>query len=474
MNLIWFRNDLRVHDNLALIQAMANGACKAIYMPTPKQWASHDVGDIKIAFIQAHINELSDSLAKLGVRLDVLNTDDFDTQISTLNSYCREHKITQVFANSEPELNEVIRDRKAQQQVDVGFNIYESDVIVAKGTVRAQHGEMFKVFTPFKKTWIRQAAVQQYVPYSVPNAVGESLFSQEQSTSQHNFTDNQHAKKIVKKWPLASRVREQQLALFFEDKHENYHDTRDFPAQKGTSGLSAYLAIGAISANEVMAHLLQHSPRIFDDMKANSFAWLNELVWRDFYRHLQYHYPQLAKGECFQPRYQNLPWHNNQDNFEAWCNGNTGYPLVDAAMRQLNTTGWMHNRLRMVVASFLTKHLLIDWHWGESYFMQKLIDGDFSANNGGWQWAASTGCDAQPYFRVFNPIRQSERFDPDGEFIRMYLPELKDVPIKSLHFPHKYLEDNRLTQCYVKPLVDHKTARLRALAFYKDHIDQIE
>ena len=468
MNLMWFRNDLRVHDNLALTQAMSNGPCKAIFMSTSAQWEKHDVGAIKIAFIEAHINELSDSLAQLGVRLDVIETEDFNGQISTLSSYCQEHSINQIFANSEPELNEVNRDRKVQQG-DISFNLYESDVIVAKGTVRALHGEMFKVFTPFKKAWLRQASVQQYVPYARPNAVEIPLLNQ---APQPSFTNNQQAKDIVKKWPLASQVREQQLARFFEDKHDAYHDVRDFPAQKGTSGLSAYLAIGAISVNEVMAQLLQHSPLIFNDMKANAFAWLNELVWRDFYRHLQYHFPQLAKGECFQPRYQHLPWHNNQDNFDAWCTGNTGYPLVDAAMRQLNATGWMHNRLRMVVASFLTKHLLIDWHWGERYFMQQLIDGDYSANNGGWQWAASTGCDAQPYFRVFNPIRQSERFDPDGEFIRMYLPELENVPLKSLHFPHKYLNEQQLSGVYCKPLVDHKTARLRALAFYKDNVRQ--
>jgi len=469
MNLIWFRNDLRIHDNLALVQAMSNGPCKALFMSTLTQWKKHDVGAAKLAFIQAHINELSDNLALLGVRLDVIEADDFNGQISTLNNYCEEHGITQIFANGEPELNEVSRDRKIQQGL-IRFNLYESDVIVAKGTVRALHGEMFKVFTPFKKAWLRQASVQQYVPYSVPNAVNQPLSTE---IVRPCFTDDEVAKKIAKKWPLASRIREQCLALFFEDKHDHYHSVRDFPAQKGTSGLSAYLAIGAISVNEVMAHLLQHSPQIFNDMKANTFAWLNELVWRDFYRHLQYHFPQLAKGECFQPRYQDLPWHNNQDNFDAWCTGNTGYPLVDAAMKQLNTTGWMHNRLRMVVASFLTKHLLIDWHWGERYFMQQLIDGDYSANNGGWQWAASTGCDAQPYFRVFNPIRQSERFDPDGEFIRMYLPELEGVPAKLIHFPHKYLEDRQLN-VYVKPLVDHKTARLRALAFYKDHVAQVE
>jgi deoxyribodipyrimidine photo-lyase len=176
--------------------------------------------------------------------------------------------------------------------------------------------------------------------------------------------------------------------------------------------------------------------------------------------------PRLCKHQCFNEKYQDINWRFHQGHFTAWCEGKTGYPLVDAAMRQLNQTGWMHNRLRMVVASFLTKHLLIDWRLGEQYFMQHLIDGDLASNNGGWQWASSTGCDAQPYFRIFNPITQSERFDPKGTFIRKYIPELGKIPDKQIHFPHKYIKENRLS-VYWKPIVEHKQARLDALAFYK-------
>lgn len=463
---MWFRNDLRVHDNLALLDAMASGPCKAIFISTPKQWEKHDVGSVKIAFIQAHLNELADNLAALGVCLEVIEGDDFNGQISTLTAYCRQHNISQIFANTEPELNEVLRDQKLLNS-ELNLALYESDVIVAKGSVLTLNDAMFKVFTPFKKAWLRLASVQQHVAYGIPVAISPPV---QALTCQ--LTDDETALRIVKKWPLASLVRGQLLNEFFENKHDDYHLTRDFPAQKGTSGFSAYLAIGAISVKEILHHLLHHQPRIFEDMKNPKFSWLNELVWRDFYRHIQYHYPQLAKGGCFQERYAKLPWLNTSKHFEAWCAGQTGYPLVDAAMRQLNTTGWMHNRLRMVVASFLTKHLLIDWRWGERYFMERLIDGDFSSNNGGWQWAASTGCDAQPYFRVFNPLRQSERFDPQGDFIRMYLPELENVPLKSLHFPHQYLSDHQLESNYCQPLVDHKTARLQALAFYKDNVVQ--
>lgn len=459
---MWFRNDLRIHDNLALIDAMASGSCKAIFITTPNQWEKHDVGRVKIAFIQAHLNELAESLAALGVCLDVIEGHDFDSQISILTAYCRQHHISQVFANSEPEFNEVRRDQQLTNS-ELNLALYESDVIVAKGSVRTLNDAMFKVFTPFKKAWLRLASVQQHVAYGMPASISIPM-----QASTYQLTDDETAIRIVNKWPLASLIRGHLLSEFFENKHDDYHLTRDFPALKGTSGLSAYLAVGAISVREVLQHLLHHHPLIFDDMTNPKFSWLNELVWRDFYRHIQYHFPRLAKGECFQARYEKLPWLNTPKHFKAWREGQTGYPIVDAAMRQLNTTGWMHNRLRMVVASFLTKHLLIDWRWGERYFMQHLIDGDFSANNGGWQWAASTGCDAQPYFRIFNPLRQSERFDPNGDFIRMYLPELENVPLKSLHFPHKYLSEHQMKDIYCEPLVEHKVARLQALAFYKD------
>lgn len=207
---------------------------------------------------------------------------------------------------------------------------------------------------------------------------------------------------------------------------------------------------------------------VLSSSKSNVFTWVNELVWREFYRHLIVAYPKLNKYQNFNEKYDPVQWRSADADFTAWCQGKTGYPLVDAAMRQLLQTGWMHNRLRMVVASFLTKHLLIDWRKGERFFMQHLIDGDLASNNGGWQWAASTGCDAQPYFRIFNPITQSERFDPEGEFIRKYIPELTSVPNKHIHFPHAYLalqgsEKNK----YWPAIVDHKAARQRALDAFK-------
>ena len=256
------------------------------------------------------------------------------------------------------------------------------------------------------------------------------------------------------------------LPNFIQQKLALYNDQRDIPSIKGTSGLSPYLAIGAISPRYLLFVVLNQYPDLLTASDSPKFSWVNELIWREFYRNLLFHFPELCKHESFKDKYRLTAWYNNSSHFTAWCEGRTGYPIVDAAMRQLNQTGWMHNRLRMVVASFLTKHLLIDWRWGEQYFMEHLIDGDLAANNGGWQWAASTGCDAQPYFRIFNPTRQSERFDPKGHFIRKYLPELKEIPDKEIHSPHSFIEKSSV-DIYWPTIVEHKEARLMALDFYK-------
>jgi deoxyribodipyrimidine photo-lyase len=292
-------------------------------------------------------------------------------------------------------------------------------------------------------------------------------------TSVTNGSDNENKPKgeqetegLSAQWPLAPDFEQHALPLFFQNKIANYASVRDIPSIKGTSGLSPYLSAGVISPRYILRVLLTKFPDILLAEDSAEFSWLNEIIWREFYRHLMFHEPRLCKNQCFNTKYQNLHWINNEQLFKQWCEGKTGYPLVDAAMRQLNQTGWMHNRLRMVVASFLTKHLLLDWRLGEKYFMQNLIDGDLASNNGGWQWAASTGCDAQPYFRIFNPIRQSERFDPKGDFIRKYLTELENIPNKHIHFPHKYIKDNNLN-IYWPAIVEHKEARLNTLAFYK-------
>ena len=256
------------------------------------------------------------------------------------------------------------------------------------------------------------------------------------------------------------------LDKFCEQSVENYLAFRDIMSIKGTSQLSAYLTVGILSPRQCLLNLLSKHPNLLHFSQSGAYGWFSQLVWREFYRHLLVAYPKLSKNLPFIDWTRRIIWRNNEADFLAWQKGLTGFPIVDAAMRQLNSTGWMHNRLRLITASFLVKDLLIDWRQGESFFMSQLIDGDLAANNGGWQWSASTGTDAAPYFRIFNPTTQGERFDPQGKFIRQYLPELADVPDKFIHQPHKWAEQQHLNLDYPKPIVDHKQARLQTLTAF--------
>lgn len=479
--ILWFRNDLRIHDNPALLYFIEqrkknNVSGHAIFFITKKQWQEHNLADIKIDLILRHVAFLKSQLTTLGIFLQVIEVNDFKEQISFINDSLKQAPTVNIIANSEVEWNEHQRDLTLIKN-KVLLTLFEADVIVPKGKVLNQSGAMFKVFTPFKKAWlsyVKKFGFQYINKQTVSDIFNENQSSEKQhlhnqklenqeftSVNIENYLNNKSAN-----WPLSDQVEKNVIPNFIADKLDDYQEYRDFPSIKGTSGLSPYLAIGAISPRYLLTLLINNNPDILNSYDNKSFTWLNEIIWREFYRHLLHHFPKLSKHNSFNEKYQNVQWQNNEAFFEAWCNAKTGYPIVDAAMRQLNQTGWMHNRLRMIVASFLTKHLLVDWRWGEKYFMENLIDGDLAANNGGWQWAASTGCDAQPYFRIFNPIRQSERFDPDGTFIRKYLPELANIPAKEIHFPHTYLAKNNLT-CYWPAIVEHKKARELALTFYK-------
>ena len=459
--LLWFRNDLRTHDNPALnfflseVSAQkvssSDAPCKAVFFISEKQWRKHHWSPIKIDLIKRHAYSLVAELAQLNIELEIIEVPDFSAQITYLTDYCASNNISRVIANSEVEINEHQRD-KSCIKLGIPLKLFEADVIVPKGKVLNKSGEMYKVFTPFKKSWLTY--------------VKENGFEYLGRTETQNSVEPSDSNALSNHWPLASMIENQVLPNFIQQKLALYNDQRDIPSIKGTSGLSPYLAIGAISPRYLLFVVLNHYPDLLTASDSPKFSWVNELIWREFYRNLLFHFPELCKNQCFKEKYRSIAWHNNLPYFKAWCEGRTGYPLVDAAMRQLNQTGWMHNRLRMVVASFLTKHLLIDWRWGEQYFMEHLIDGDLASNNGGWQWAASTGCDSQPYFRIFNPTRQSERFDPKGDFIRKYLPELKEIPDKEIHAPHRFIAKSNL-DIYWPTIVEHKEARLMALDFYK-------
>ncbi|WP_060980879.1 deoxyribodipyrimidine photo-lyase [Vibrio splendidus] len=479
-NILWIRRDLRIHDNPALVAAVENGVSIAVFISTPQQWQQHHLAPIKADFIYRHLKQLESQLAEFGISLLHLKASDFDDQAQQLIELYEQLDAKCVYANSEPEVDEQARDQKLIS-CGVNLQISDCDVMLPLGNVLNKQGEMFKVFTPFKNAWLKEVQLKGIICSPAPIVPAKLQQTQLQQTQrpQLQLPDDLKASRISadydfdfprvdsSRWPLSQDVLGNVIPNFLANKVNDYSRLRDIPSVKGTSGLSPYLAIGAVSPRWLAIQLIQQQPDLLFDTQLPAFSWLNELIWRDFYKHLMFHHPKLVKGANFQQKYNGLDWYPDHASFKAWCEGRTGYPLVDAAMRQLLETGWMHNRLRMVVASFLTKHLLIDWRWGERFFMSHLIDGDFSANNGGWQWASSTGCDAQPYFRIFNPITQSEKFDPKGIFIRKYIPELQNIPDKHVHFPHDFIAKNGIDSEYWHPIVEHKEARLRALAFFK-------
>jgi deoxyribodipyrimidine photo-lyase len=455
-HLLWFRSDLRVQDNPALYHAMQHAkSIVAVYIHCPGQDLLHDRGARQLRFIDANLQQLKQTLQGYQIELHMLQCNLYSEVADLLNRFIHQQKISALFANSESGVNEDSRDRDVRDHIDIPFYRLNGDCILAPGSVLTQKDEMFKVFTAFRNAWIKQIQWQ-----------GFSLAQVEQSMTAQNEVEQNSEQDP--QWPAGEKAALNRLNHFCQQHLIDYAKQRDFPIQDKSSKLSPYLAIGVISAKQCMQAIESTLGYLPLSPGETGFAWLNELVWRDFYRHLMMAYPAVSKHSCFKTHMNHLLWRQDEDNFLNWCKGKTGYPIIDAAMRCLNQTGWMHNRLRMIVASFLTKDLQIDWRRGEQYFMQQLIDGDFASNNGGWQWAAGTGADAAPYFRIFNPTRQGEKFDKQGEFIKLWVEELKDVPEQYIHKPQVWFKLQNIQSSYPQPVVDHNLACKQTLLRYQN------
>ncbi len=458
-HLVWFRTDLRVADNPALYEAAADGAeVEAVYVDCPGQWQEHGKSAIQRDFQSRNLQALNEQLAQLGIPLTVLTVDTFAEVPDLLARWLEQHSFDALYANREVGIDERRRDKAVQQALSIPCRVYNGDCVVDHGSLTTRGGDMYKVFTPFAKSWLASLRASGYRLLPVPAAPGEPLSCVPVSLEGERVPSDD--------WPAGEAAAAERLTQFCQRSLRDYGERRDFPAEDGTSSLSPYLALGILSPNQCLAAIEAELEQLPFSRGEPGFVWLNELIWREFYRHLLVAFPRLSMGRAFKPDTEALQWGRDDDGFRAWCEGQTGYPIVDAAMRCLKQTGWMHNRLRMIVASFLTKDLHIDWRRGEAWFMSCLIDGELAANNGGWQWAAGTGADAAPYFRVFNPTTQGERFDADGDFIRRWLPELAGVPARHIHSPHDWLDNHNPGHGYPKPIVDHKRARLHAIAMF--------
>jgi len=466
-SLVWFRRDLRDYDHAALYHAFkySEQVYCAFVFDTDILDHLTDKADRRVEFIWESVRELKAALQAKGGDLITLHGSAQQEIVQLANSL----QVQAVFTNHDYEPSAIARDANVAAQLqtlNIVFHHYKDHVIFEKDEVLTLAGKPYGVFTPYKNMWLKTINDFYIKPYPV-DAYGHKLAKPDsnelQSLEGISFKRTNLASMRLPTGMTGG------LSLFndFKGRMHRYKDTRDFPAIKGVSYLSVHLRFGTVSIRHLVREALQEA-------NAGAQTWLSELIWRDFYVQILHHHPRVASGNAYKSEYESLSFPNDKVLFQAWCDGKTGYPLIDAAMRQLNSTGFMHNRLRMVAASFLVKDLLIDWRLGERYFAEKLIDFDLSANNGGWQWAASTGCDAQPWFRIFNPITQSERFDGSGKFIRKYIPELAKCNDKEIHtpwlIPTQRLQDLNLIigKDYPAPTVDHAIQRNITLNLYKN------
>jgi deoxyribodipyrimidine photo-lyase len=467
-SLVWLRRDLRVFDHVALHQALlASDKVYCVFIYDTTILASLPRQDRRVDFIHASIAEVADELAQLGGHLIVRQAD----PASEIPRLAAELGVQAVFCNHDYEPQAIARDATVERALAADgrkFHSYKDQVIFERSEVLSQTGSVFSVFTPYKNAWLKKLAADPSVlapyhiePHAAALAAAPSPAPVLPTLAELGFEASNLAGLHIPTGMSGA-------AQLFEDflpRVVDYNVARDFPAVKGPSYLSIHFRFGTLSVRHLVRTILDLQERGAGGEGAA--VWLSELIWRDFYAMILFHNPHVVGG-AYKPAYDAIQWETGAEAdqlFAAWCEGRTGYPLVDAAMLQLNQTGYMHNRLRMVTACFLIKDLGIDWRRGEEYFALHLNDFDLASNNGGWQWASSSGCDAQPYFRIFNPVTQSQKFDAQGKFIRRYLPQLKQLSDKEIHAP--WLAPRMLRLDYPDPIVMHDEARMETLARYE-------
>ena len=464
--LVWFRRDLRDFDHAALYHALKNSKqvfCVFVF-DTEILDLLENKQDRRVEFIWESIRELKSTLQTSGGDLIVKH----GMARAVIPALALQANIHAVFTNRDYEPHAVERDAEVAAKLakhNIAFHDFKDQVIFEKDEVLSLSNKPYSVFSHYRNTSLKKLDDFYLKPYPVDCYIQH--LAKLTPTELISLEAMGFARTNLSEMRLPTGMSGgKQLFEDFETRMHQYKDARNFPAVKGVSYLSVHLRFGTVS----IRHLARQAK---DHANAGAESWLNELIWRDFYFQILYHNPQVASGKAFKAEFEQIAFPNNTELFKAWCEGNTGYPLIDAAMRQINQTGFMHNRLRMVAASFLVKDLLIDWRWGERYFAENLIDFDLSANNGGWQWAASTGCDAQPWFRIFNPITQSEKFDSAGKFIRKYVPEIGNCSDKEIHAPwqipplRQQSIDVVIGKNYPAPIVEHAAQRVMALELYK-------
>jgi deoxyribodipyrimidine photo-lyase len=426
----WFRRDLRLVDNAGLFYALKSGlpVLPVFIFDTKILQKLNAKNDARVSFIHAEISKINNELSKNGSSLKVLH----DKPLEAFRKLTVEYEIEAVYANRDYEHYAIERDKEVElflKQKGIEFNTFKDHVIFEHDEVLKDDGTPYTVFTPYSKKWKQKLGDFEIQDFPSQNHFEGFIKSKQFSLPALQELGFEKSKLKVPDYDISEKL------------INSYAEKRDLPALDATSKLGVHLRFGTISIREATQKAMQFSE-----------VFLNELIWRNFFSTILRHFPHV-ENSAFKTKYDFIEWRNNEKEFELWCRGKTGYPMVDAGMRELNETGFMHNRVRMVTASFLTKHLLIDWRWGEAYFAEKLLDFDLASNNGNWQWAAGCGCDAAPYFRVFNPEAQQKKFDADAKYILKWLPEYGTLQ-------------------YPQPIVDHKFARERVLKAYRNAIEK--
>lgn len=472
--LIWFRTDLRVTDNFALHHACAAGkGVVALFVISPGEWRQHDWAGVKVEFVLRTLGELSRNLAKLNIPLLIAHAPTLKDVPGAVLDAAVANNCDAVFFNREYEVNEAARDERTIELFKgqgLGAFAYHDQVLCPPGELRSGAGGFYTVFTPFKKaSYARmlERGTPEMVP--APKKLAAMVCAPSPVPTRVDGFDSHVSSE---RWPAGEHAAMARLGAFVDARVASYKAQRDLPAIDGTSQLSHHLNVGAISVRQCLhaalnANTSHAKDKPFDSGSDGIVHWISELLWREFYIHIMVGFPRVCKHRAFQPATEAIEWNDNEAHFQAWCEGRTGVPIVDAGMRQLLRDGWMHNRVRMITAMYLTKNLFIDWRRGETFFMRHLVDGFLASNNGGWQWSASTGTDAAPYFRVFNPVSQSQKCDPSGAYIRAFVPELRSLETDAIHEPWELVPMARQRIDYPEPIVDLSKSRARAIEAFR-------
>ena len=466
-SLMWFRNDLRMDDNPALREACkSSDEVHAVYIYSQNQNQKHNEANCKTEFFIENLKALERELSNINIPLNIINSEGFKDNPEAVCNYAQKHLLNKVFWNNQFGVDENERDESVQNYLkskNIEFENFDEQVVFAPGTILTGEGKPYSVFTPFKRRWIEN--------FNLDLLDIEFEYTKKNTTKiksnihEFDFKFKKYNQVNMSLWPAGEAEALSRLTTYLDKNIFRYAQDRNDPITDGTSRLSAYLASGIISPKRCILEALKINNFELDAGEKGIVKWIDEIVWREFYKNIMYSFPRVSKGQPFQDYTKKIEWRFDEKEFTAWKEGKTGFPIIDSAIIQMLSEGWMHNRLRMVVAMFFTKNMLHDWRLGEAFFMQNLIDGDFASNNGGWQWSSSTGTDAAPYFRIFNPLTQSKNFDSEGLFIKKHIKELKNVDKKEIHDPSA---DTRESQNYPKQILDLKQSRLRAIdAFNK-------